>query len=379
MGAGESRDRYERLPSALNYNNMTNTSISLYVDHANWLTDIGNGFNAPISDAALDLPKFAGKGSFREYTIEEGFKVAFGEMEPKKRFEIISEATNLKEGYSILFKYIERGSSFFKPIAGDHKEVQFGGVQFFSTNVNNHLIFPESSHCFIFKIYFSLEWMQDNMREFVHQSKAFRNVLFGKRRMMHFEPLTNRFVRLIKDVFSSEYDRKLINLIAKDKGYEAVVLFFDHYYRQFFSKDIQLSKYSIEDQKRLYGLIDFIKSNLDKDLNLDLLSREVGFSKSKLQSMFHYFFHKSTYNYIKNVRFERSIELLLGTDDDIRFIAHRLGYNSSTHFINIFKKHFGLSPKKYRMNYRKQIEKVGDNTDILLSDHIVSKMPSALN
>jgi len=365
--------------SPINTLTMTNSSTTLYVEHSNWLTDIGNNFNVPIINNELRLPGYIGSGNLHEYQIDDGFKISFGEMELKNQLEIKSEASTVKKGFSIIFKYIERGSSFFKPIRGNHKEVKAGGAQFFSTNVSNHLIFPALSHSFIFRVYISLDWIQANMSEFVNQNRAFKNLILGKRRMMHFEPLTNRFVRLFKDVFSSEFDQKLLNLIVKDKGYEAVVLFFDHYYKQFFSKDIQVAKYSIDDQKRLYELVDFIKLNLNKDLNLELLSKEVGFSKSKMQSMFHYFFHKSIYNFIKNLRFERSIELLLGTEEDIRFVAHKLGYNSSTHFINIFKKHFGVSPKKYRMNYRKQISKANSNSDSWSSNQMSNNIPTLLH
>jgi AraC-like DNA-binding protein len=194
-----------------------------------------------------------------------------------------------------------------------------------------------------------MEWVKKNLSDFISQDEAFYDMIFSSGKIMHFEPLTNRFLRLFRDVFKSEFDLKLNHLIVKDKGYEAVVLFFDHFYKKFFQENINYSKYSIEDQKRLYSLVDFIKENLDEDLNLDQLSRKVGFSKSKLQAMFHHFFHQSIYAFIKNIRLETAVELLKGTDHDIRMIAHNLGYNSSTHFINIFKKHYGLSPKRFRM------------------------------
>ena len=71
-------------------------------------------------------------------------------MEFKNQLEIKSAASTNKEGFTILFKYIEKGSSFFKPIRGNYEEVKSGGVQLFSSNVKNHLIFPAATHSFIF-------------------------------------------------------------------------------------------------------------------------------------------------------------------------------------------------------------------------------------
>jgi AraC-like DNA-binding protein len=353
------------------------TSEAIYTSDEAYLEGIAKSLNINIENNQLQLPASLGHGLLREFVIEPGFVLTFGELQLSKQLELKNKMIDKKIGFTILFKYIERGSSFFKPISGQYTEVKSGGVQFLSTNVKNHLIFPAASHCYLFRIFISKEWISNNLSEFIGQNETFKEMIFDDKKVMHFEPLNNRFVRLFKDVFKSEFDPKLVHLIVKDKGYEAVVIFFDHFYKQFFSENIQLSKYSISDQKRLYMLVDYIHANLDKTLSLDELAKEAGFSKSKLQAMFHYFLHQSIYNFIKNLKFEKAVSLLVKTDDDIRFVASKLGYNSSTHFINIFKRHFGVSPYKYRINQRKQNAKTGTppitvSAGVKMSEGIVS-------
>jgi len=330
-------------------------AVSLFNDNT-WLLTLANQLEVEPSGNRLILPKNLGKGVLNEFRIEPGLTVSFGDMELSTELEIENLASRKKDSITIFFKYLERGHSFFKPFNADYKEVKSGGVQFSSSNVQNHLYFPANTHCFLFRVHLSMEWLSTNLSDFIGQHGDFREMIFGNNKIMHFEPLTNRFLRLFSDVFKSEFDQKLNHLIVKDKGYEAIVIFFDHFYKQFFTEDIKPSKYSISDQKRLYELVDFIKSNLHQELSLDQLSREVGFSKSKLQSMFHYFFHQSIYAFIKNLKFEKAVEMLVNTDKDIRQVAFSLGYNSSTHFINIFKRHFGISPKKFRK--KKMMEEV---------------------
>lgn len=321
----------------------------VYNTEDHWLSTLASQLDVVIHDNKIELPKDLADGFLIQFEIEEGIQVSFGEMFLKSRFEYIVEPCKQKSWFTILFKNIERGTSIFLPVEGEYKEVTSGGVHFFSSHVYNHLIFPEKTHSFFFMVEANMQWMQDNLSDFISQDKAFYDMIFGNDKIMHFEPLTNRFLRLFSDVFKSEFDQKLNHLIVKDKGYEAVVLFFDHFYKKFFKENINYSKYSIDDQKRLYSLVDYVKDNLSKQLTLDQLARKAGFSKSKLQAMFHHFFHQSIYAFIKSLRMEQAVELLKGTNDDIRMIAHQLGYNSSTHFINIFKKHYGLSPKKFRM------------------------------
>ncbi len=325
-------------------------------DHRqNWLGYLADQFGIAQEGNMLSLPKSLGRGVLYEFEVDEGLNVAFGEMELDDQAEFISKPTKSKLSMTIMFQYIQRGHAFFKPGNEDSKKVKSGGVHFFSSNASNHLIYPANTHSFLFRAQMSTQWIRDNLSEFVVQNDSFNDLIFGKNKVMHFEPLTNRFVRLFKDVFMSEFDELLLHLIVKDKGYEAVVLFFDHFYKQFYHQKINSSKYSIDDQKRLYALTDFIQVNLDKNISLDTLTREVGFSKSKLQSMFRYFFHQSIYGYIKNLKFEKANKLLVSTDEDIRQIARSLGYNSSTHFINIFKKHMGISPKQYRIKNRMKL------------------------
>ncbi len=320
-----------------------------------WLEAISSQTGGAIESSQTILPDIYGSGVIREFSIEDGLLVTFGEMEMKTEFNLLSMAGRTKNGITIFFKYLERGHSYFRQSGPEFTEVKAGGVQFFSSNVRNQFIIPENTHCYIIRVYASIGWLQNNLREFICQNDEFERMIFGSDKIMHFEPLTNRFVRLFKDVFESEFDEKLIPIIVKDKGYEAVVLFFDHFYKQFFNQQIIASRYSINDQKRLYALVDYINVNINRTLSLEELSREAGFSKSKLQAMFHYFFHQSIYAYIKNHKYEKASEMLLNSDSDINQIAHNLGYNSSTHFINIFREHFGISPKKYRKT--RQIQK----------------------
>jgi AraC-like DNA-binding protein len=327
---------------------MSNSFQFINNDRGNLLGQLSEQFSVSISDNRVVLPPHIGSGYLSEYALEQGLSVAFGEMELRDQVEFIDNSNSNKNSITIFFKFIERGSIFFRPFDGKYKEVKSGGVHFYSSDTFNKLVFPANSHSFLFRVHVSMKWLSCNLSDFFAQNEAFFSMIFGKNKIRHFEPLTNRFVRLFRDVFKSEFDLKLSHLIVKDKGYEALVIFFDHFYKQFYKQNLSPSKYSIEDQKRLYALTEFINANLDLNLSLDQLAREVGFSKSKLQSLFHYFFNTSIYAYIKSLRFEKAVKLLLCTDKDIKFIADHLGYKSSTHFINIFRDHYGVSPKKYR-------------------------------
>ena len=48
--------------------------------------------------------------------------------------------------------------------------------------------------------------------------------------------------------------------------------------------------------------------------------------------------------FIRNIRLERSMELLKNSDSSIADIAHRVGFEDANYFSRCFKKQFGVSP-----------------------------------
>ena len=48
------------------------------------------------------------------------------------------------------------------------------------------------------------------------------------------------------------------------------------------------------------------------------------------------------------IRMKKAVEFLDTTDDKSYMIASRVGYSDPNYFSHVFKKHFGVSPQRYR-------------------------------
>ena len=53
-------------------------------------------------------------------------------------------------------------------------------------------------------------------------------------------------------------------------------------------------------------------------------------------------------NYVTRTRMEEAARLLRDTDDKTYLIAEKTGFVDANYFSSVFKKHFGLSPSRYR-------------------------------
>ncbi len=85
-------------------------------------------------------------------------------------------------------------------------------------------------------------------------------------------------------------------------------------------------------------------------LNLDTLAKIACMSKYHLSRVFKKYTGYSPYEYILNYRLSESKEMLKTTNLTIREISERIGFQSPSHFIKIFKQYEHTTPMKFR-NY----------------------------
>ena len=93
-----------------------------------------------------------------------------------------------------------------------------------------------------------------------------------------------------------------------------------------------------------------IESDLSSDLSLNNLASIFGVNPSYLSSLFKKETGVTLTEYVNKKRVERAKELLLSTNLQIQNISQRCGILDVNYFTKTFKKHTGLTPKKYREN-----------------------------
>lgn len=99
---------------------------------------------------------------------------------------------------------------------------------------------------------------------------------------------------------------------------------------------------------------EFIEANLDKEITLELVSREIFISPFYLSRIFKRCNGCNFLHYVTNLRLERAKHLLFSTNDTIQSIAQQVGYQECNSFRRSFKQHFGVSPREYRADIRKK-------------------------
>ena len=106
--------------------------------------------------------------------------------------------------------------------------------------------------------------------------------------------------------------------------------------------------------RNLNGAVDYITKNLNKNISVDDISKNVHISKSNLYKIFHNSFNCTISEFINNKRIELSIDLLIESNYTIDEISNIVGFSSVAYYSRLFKKIKGISPLKFRKTYSLQ-------------------------
>lgn len=105
----------------------------------------------------------------------------------------------------------------------------------------------------------------------------------------------------------------------------------------------------MKDQKEVAKkVIDYIEKNLEKEINLDNISKNIGYSKFYLNRIFTEQTGITIYKYLQKRRLTIAAEKLVKTDKPITQIAYEAGYDSQQSFSLAFKQIYLYPPKTYR-------------------------------
>lgn len=106
--------------------------------------------------------------------------------------------------------------------------------------------------------------------------------------------------------------------------------------------------------------MDFIENNLDADLSLRYLSDRAHYSPYHFHRVFLTVVNERLNEFINRKRIERIASVLLvEPSHPLKDLAYKYGFNSDNSFSRAFKKHYGVSPTKFKSEGEKVLSKIG--------------------
>lgn len=129
--------------------------------------------------------------------------------------------------------------------------------------------------------------------------------------------------------------------------------------RNKFNLDITLQPKEVtvtsQDERFLSQAIAIVEKHMmNTDFNVEMLVKEMGFSRTNLYTKFKEITGLSSSEFIRNIRLKRAVQLFEQSDLSVKEIMYMTGFNTSSYFAKCFKKQFGVIPSEYVKQQKKK-------------------------
>ncbi|WP_309732013.1 AraC family transcriptional regulator [Chamaesiphon sp. OTE_75_metabat_556] len=123
-----------------------------------------------------------------------------------------------------------------------------------------------------------------------------------------------------------------------------------HLIRKYSAKNHSLRDANGLSQGKLQQAISYINEHFTENLSLKDISNVVGMSPFYFTNLFKQSTGMTAYQYVIYRRIERAKQLLRQQELSIGEVSSQVGFESQSHFTNVFRKHTSRTPKMYRMD-----------------------------
>lgn len=168
--------------------------------------------------------------------------------------------------------------------------------------------------------------------------------IFEKDSYHHFEPASTTIKRCVHEIAANPTN----HLLKEAKKYAILDDYFNH------SQVKKVYKCPFLNQKDNVEKVRAAKEYLIKDLQssptIKELAHEVALNEYNLKTGFKEIYGNTIHSYLKDYKMAKARELIIKREYQVAEIADQLGYSNVSHFIDAFKKKYGITPKKFELS-----------------------------
>ncbi len=119
------------------------------------------------------------------------------------------------------------------------------------------------------------------------------------------------------------------------------------------------TRFPVSNTKKTVGtqnyrrIIRVMEENVQKRMDSEQIAKECGMSLANLKKTFKQYSGIGVMDYFNRLKMTKAAEMLQN-DYSVSEVSDMLGFSSSSYFLVAFKKHFSVSPSKYKKVYQNQ-------------------------
>ncbi len=183
--------------------------------------------------------------------------------------------------------------------------------------------------------------MKNQDEEFMMKGGTIQNYYIIKN-CEEIAPMIERIARLYRKE-ETEHNEFLLKISAVE-----MMITLNYYINQ---KD---ASYSFHAAAKVKKAVSYIQEHFNEAIDLEQVAQQAGISSRYLRKYFSEIMGKTCIQYITDLRMEKAKHLLWETNKGILEIAIETGYENAQYFSRVFRKSEGMTPKKYRMQWKEE-------------------------
>jgi AraC-like DNA-binding protein len=281
-----------------------------------------------------------GAGSFRQISFNGLFMIMIADFTPKETFEKI---TAIHEDYVEISQF-ETDSSSFKVGGRKLKRVERGICCYINTSKTVYSYCEARKPTRFTKILITRGYFDTFLKERYADSYDSSKHAMDFLKYNPDLPELNYIFRQIRDCQATGVSQ---HIYLESKVLEVLSLV-THYYEKTQNRKHIPVKVDKGDIRALERTVALLKKDLSAYPSIPELAKVAQMSAARFQMAFRQIYGTTVYEYLKEMRMNQALLLLENSDFSIQVIASMVGYKNAGHFAGIFKKTYGVSPKKYR-------------------------------
>ena len=157
--------------------------------------------------------------------------------------------------------------------------------------------------------------------------------------------ISTQISTVLNQIINEKLSENVKTLYLKGKVFELLGIYFNE------SNDLNIEQCPfLADEKNVVKIKmakEIIIKNFENPPSLKELSTEVEIPLKNLKTGFKQIYGNTVFGFLTDYKMNTASKMLSSRSFNVNEVSTHLGYSSSSHFINVFKKKFGITPKKY--------------------------------
>ena len=310
------------------------------------------------NELCFDFPKEVGDGYIKAIEFDFGIGIIIADFLLKENLSI----TFKKEKINPLKFFFNLDSKI--EFIGSENQLKLNRLESLmlgpGTNESQTFNFSKNKPTTFLYIQVNRKRFEEKIEQFINDMSEDLETLFrdlnGINKFYHKGYYSLEIASIIEDFKSCELTDFMQSIYLEGKTYEIIT----QYLQLYTSKNNRPDNHKLLRKStvtKIEEAVSIIKKELDVRISVNTLAKRVGLNQNTLQCGFKQLFSTSVNEYIRDHKIEYAKNLLENSELNITEITYKIGINSRSYFSKLFKTKYGITPKQYIAQSRKEDNK----------------------